>query len=179
MFTYRDCIKEYTNVYAFNKALENKELFKIEKGLYSKKKYETELSIMSFKYSNAVFTLDSAFYYHNLTDVVPDKYYLATTKDAYKINDKRVKQVFYLDKQFNFGITNITYEGSKIKIYDKERMLIELVRRKSKTSFDYYKEIINNYRDIVNELDVEKIEEYTGLYYNADNLFNTIQMEVL
>ena len=176
--TYADCIKEYSNGFALKKAVDNKELFKVDLGLYSDKKYEPELSIIAFRYPNAVFTLDSAFYYHGLTDYVPDKYFLATPKDAYKIRDKRVKQVFYLDKQFDFGITEIIYENTKIKIYDKERMLIELIRRKNKTPFDYYKEIINNYRKIVDELDMSKIEKYIKKYNNTDTLLKTLQLEV-
>ena len=42
----------------------------------------------------AVFSLDSAFYYHGLTDVIPDKYYLTTEKSAAKIKDPRVVQIF-------------------------------------------------------------------------------------
>ena len=35
--------------------------------------------------------------------------------------------------------------------------------------FDYYKEIIRNYRDISYELDMYKIEEYLSLYKNNLN----------
>lgn len=178
LLTYGDCIKEYSNGFALKKALKNSRLFKVDAGIYSKKKYESELSIIAFKYKNAVFTLDSAFYYHGLTDFVPEKYFLATPKDAYKIRDKRVKQVFYLNKQFDFGITDIIYENTRIKIFDKERMLIELIRRKNKMPFDYYKEIINNYRKIVDELDMSKIERYIKKYYNKETLFKKLQLEV-
>ena len=52
------------------------------------------------------------------------------------------------DKYFDIGDSFIYYNDIKIRIYDKERMLIELVRNKNKISYDMYKEIINNYRDI-------------------------------
>ena len=43
---------------------------------------------------------------------------------------------------------------------------------------DIYKEIISNYRKIVNNLDMYKIEEYLSLFKNDVNLANILQMEV-
>ena len=65
-----------------------------------------------------------------------------------------------------------------INIYDRERLLIELIRKKKQIPFDYYKEIISNYRAIVDELDMYKIEEYLTLFKNDINLSNILQMEV-
>ena len=42
----------------------------------------------------------------------------------------------------------------RISMYTKERMLVELLRKKNKLPFDYYKEILGNYRKIIYELDV-------------------------
>lgn len=47
-----------------------------------------------YKYPNAVVTMKSAFYFHGLTDMIPDECDLATTRDATKIKDERVKQYF-------------------------------------------------------------------------------------
>ena len=38
----------------------------------------------------------------------------------------------------------MNYDGVDIVIYDKERLLVELIRNKRKFSFDFYKEIIEN-----------------------------------
>ena len=85
---------------------------------------------------------------------------MATTRDATKIKDERVKQYFISDGFFEEGIETVDYKGYEIRIYNKERMLIELVRYKSKLPFDYYKEIILGYRKLVPSLDVisEKME---------------------
>ncbi len=65
-----------------------------------------------------------------------------------------------------------------IRVYDKERMLIELARNKNKMGYDEYKEIVINYRKIADDLDIEKIEEYLKNYTNGDKLFEIIQNEV-
>ena len=46
----------------------------------------------------------------------------------------------------------------EIKIYSKERMLIEVVRNKSKLPYDYYKEIIGRHRKLVNEMDIQEVQ---------------------
>lgn len=178
IYSYNEALNKYKNVSMLKDAIIRREIFKAEKGVYSDKSDNEEIEIISYKYKNAVLTLDSAYYYHDLTDYVPDKYYLATTKDAYKIRDKRVKQFFYLEQNFNIGIQEIDYNGVRIKIYDKERMLVELVRRKNKMAFDYYKEIVRNYRHIVNELDINKIQNYILKYSNSKNLYKKLMLEV-
>ena len=66
-----------------------------------------------------------------------------------------------------------------IKNNNQERMLIELIRNKSKIPFDYYKEIIGNYRNRVNEMDFGKVSEYAEHFKMNQTIMNTIQMEVL
>ena len=43
----------------------------------------------------------------------------------------------------------------------------------------YYKEIISNYRNRVERMDIAKVEEYAYSFRNADKLMDMIQMEVL
>ena len=75
IFTYNECIDKYNGLYQFRKALSEGKLRKIEKGYYSDAKYESELAVISHKYPKAILTLNSAFYYHGLTDTIPDYYY--------------------------------------------------------------------------------------------------------
>ena len=66
----------YTKIrskYNLNKKIKNEELYQLEKGIYSNKKYVPEIQIISKKYPEAIFTLNSAFYYHRLTDTIPEK----------------------------------------------------------------------------------------------------------
>ena len=72
----------------------------------------------------------------------------------------------------------MTVEGATINIYDKERMLIELIRNKNQIAFDYYKEIISNYRKIINDLDISKIEEYIERFPHEEHIYETLQREV-
>lgn len=123
--------------------------------------------------------MNSAFYYHSLTDVIPEKYFLATAKDAHKIGGKRIKQIFHREGQFPIGITTMEYRNFAIRIYDKERMLIELIRNKRALPFDYYKEVVEGYRRIVQTLDLEKMQEYILAFPNQRHIMEAVELEVL
>lgn len=170
--------KNKYSTYQLNKAIENKELFKVDNGLYSDVEFVNPLEIILKKYPNAIFTSDSAYYYYDLTDVIPDYFYLATKRSDSRINDKYIKQIFIPNDLFEFGKTQIEVESVKINIYDKERMLVELIRKKNLIPFDYYKEIITNYRKKIDTLDIYKIQEYISYYKNESSLYDTLMREV-
>ena len=178
IYSYEEAISKYKTNYQLDKAIENKEIFKIEPGLYSDHEFINYLLVINKKYPNAIFTSDSAYYYHNLTDVIPQSYFLATHRKATKIMDNKVKQIYVPEDKFNIGISTIKVNGIEIKIYDKEKLLIELVKNSDKIPFDYYKEIINNYRNISDELDMNKLSDYLNYYKKDIDLFSKIQKEV-
>ena len=122
--------------------------------------------------------MDSAFYYWNLTDVIPDKFCLATKQTSIRFKEEDIRQFFIDDEVFELGKTTLNVENVEINIYDRERLLVELIRKKNLMPFDYYKEIISNYRKIVNELDSFKISKYISYYKNEETLYDRLQSEV-
>lgn len=178
IYNYKEIIEIYGNDYNLKKALSKNEIFKLDKGIYSSKKIVSPLVIYSKKYPNSVITMDSAYYYYNLTDVIPSKVYLATDRNTDKINNEKIIQTFMSKDILYQGRINVQTNDGIINIYDRERLLIELIRKKKQIPFDYYKEIISNYRAIVDKLDMYKIEEYLSLFKNDENLSNILQMEV-
>ena len=100
-----------------------------------------ELEIISKKYPNAIITLNSAFYYYGLTDTIPNFYYVATPKNTRKISDERVKQFYENSEAFDMGKTTMNYDGVDIVIYDKERLLVELIRNKKRFMKSFIEEV--------------------------------------
>lgn len=179
VLTYKECIEKYGSDHLMKKEILEGRLFQKEKGIYSLQKSCSELEIISIKYPRSVFTGESAFYYHSLTDVIPDYYHLATIRTDSRIRDKRVKQSFLKGEIFEMGKTKIQRNNIEINIYSMERMLIELMRFKSKLPFDYYKEIIASYRNKADTMDIAMVEEYADRFKNGDKIMDMIQMEVL
>jgi len=130
------------------------------------------------KYSKAIITMDSAFYHYNLTDVIPQTIHIATGMHSYVIPDDSITQYFINEDLLEIGKTTMNINGEIVNIYDKERLLIELIKRRNQIAFDYYKEIINNYRKISHELKITRLEKYLVNFPNEDKIFDIIQKEV-
>ena len=179
LLTYPECLAKWQSDYQVKKQISEGKLYRIEKGVYSDIPDVSTLAVISFKYPNAIFTMDSAFYYHGLTDVISDKYHLATDKHAIYISDDRVHQYYVSSDILNVGVTTMERRNATFKIYDKERMLIELLRFKNKLPFDYYKEIIANYRHLIYDLDIERIQAYADSFPRSKMISDALEMEVL
>lgn len=177
-YTYKEILKKYGSRYNIKKALKNKEIYKLDKNIYSEKSFINPLILYSKKYPYAVITMDTAFYYYNLTDVIPNKTHLATPRNARIIKNQEIEQIF-MDKNILYaGKSIVKVNNENVYMYNKERLLIELIRKRKQIPFDYYKEIIANYREIVDELDMYKIEQYLSLFKNDLNLSEALQREV-
>lgn len=181
IYKYSELLKKgiYNNDGKIKKAIADEKLFKTDFGLYSDKKINSKLEIMSKKYENYIFNSDSAFFYHGLTDNIPSKYYIASKRGSQKIKNEDIVQTFMDDKYFEIGDTFIFYNNVKLRIYDKERMLIELVRNKNSISYDMYKEIVNNYRNIIDSLNLLKLQDYLSKFNDGEKYLKIIQEEVL
>ena len=80
ILTYKQCIERYGSDYMLKKEIAEGRVFQKEKGIYSLSNACSELEIISVKYPRAIYTGESAFYYHSLSDVIPDYYHLATIR---------------------------------------------------------------------------------------------------
>ena len=178
LYTYKECLEKFGSKYQINKLVSEGKLYKQEKGIYSDEKYIPALQIISMRYPKAVFTMNSAFYYHNLTDVIPDEYYLATDRGAPKIKDRRVIQIFENSEFLLMGAEYSRHNNIEIFMYNKERMLVELLRNKNKLPFDYYKEILGNYRKIIDNLDIPEIQDYAYVLPKSRMIMEALQTEV-
>ena len=178
LYSFQEILKKYGTRNNIGEAIKNGEIYKLKNNVYSDKKYVNPIAIVSKKYPSGIITMDSAFYYYNLTDVIPQRVYLATNRNSNKIMDEKIVQIFMPKDILNKGKTEIDINGNKVNIYDRERLLIELIRKRASIPFDYYKEIIDNYRQISYELDMYKIEEYVALFKNEVNLKSILQLKV-
>ena len=178
IYSGKEAIEKYGTRYNLSKALKNKEIFRLEHGIYSDKDLVNPMIIASKKYSSAIITMDSAFYYYELTDVIPKKTFIATNRNSNIIHDSNIVQIRIPKEKLNQGKEVVLIDGEKVKMYNKERLLVELIRKRNQIPFDYYKELISNYRKIVDDLDMYKIEEYLSLYKNESNIADVLLREV-
>ena len=179
VLSYKEAALRFGNDYNLTKAVSDGVIFKQEEGIYSTERFEPEIGIVMKKYSKAVLTGEYAFYVHGLTNVIPEKYDLATPSKAAPITDPRVRQSYVNDKVFSLGIIEKEVDGVTVRIYDKERMLIELLRKKNSMPYDLYKEIIMNYREIISSLEIWRIQEYAAIFPKSKMISKALDEEVM
>lgn len=178
ILTYTECIEKYGNDYQLEKAIAEEGVYRVESGVYSTKRYFNELEIIFKKYPNAILTGEYAFYCHDLTDVIPEKYHIATKAKAAKLQDPRIVQMYVRDDLLMLGVTEKDINSVKVRIYDKERMLIELLRNKNTMPYYLYKEILGNYRKIIEDLQIWRIQEYSDIFPKSKMIWKALREEV-
>lgn len=177
--TYSVCLRECGSQYQVQRAVETGSLFKVEEGVYAVEPNVPEIALISAKYPNAIIAGEYAFYYHGFTDVIPEKYSMATKSKAAKISDPRVFQIYVRDDLLELGAQTQSVDGYEFRIYDRERMLIELLRNKNTMPYDLYKEILLKYRGLVNSLELWRIQEYAEKFPKSKMIKKALDEEVL
>ena len=181
ILSYSECINNWRSDYQIKKRIKEGKLFKIERGVYSdnlSNSRASALEVIVAKYPKSIITMNSAFYYHGLTDVIPDEICIAREQHAAHISDNRIKQYYLPSSILDMGVTTMKKRNIIFRIYDKERMLIELIRYKNRLPYDYYKEILGNYRNIIFALDIERIQEYADTFPKSKMISDTLEREV-
>ncbi len=177
--TYQECLNFFGTDYKIKKEIASERMIQLEPGMYSDTKFVSELEYIFKKYPRAVFCGQSAYYYHGLTDVIPDVHHLLTLRSDTRIKDERVKQYFVEDALYGLGKEQMLYNGNQILIYNRERMLLDLMRFEARIPRDYYKEIIGGYRRIADEMDFYLLEEYAQELRSCKKILDKISREVL
>ena len=178
LYSYKECMDIYGNDYQIDQAVKEKRLFKIEPGIYSTKSMVSDVEVIQKKYPDVVFAGEYAFYELGMTDVIPDKYCIATRSKSAPLKDPRIVQIYIRDDLLNEGVTLMEINGSTIRMYDRERMLIELIRNRNTMPYDLYKEIIKNYRATIKELEIWRIQEYTDMFPKSKMIRRALSLEV-
>ncbi len=179
LMTTSECLAKYGSFYHISKAIQEDKLRKIAHGVYSDGGRYRDVELLLKKYPVAVVTMFSAYYYYGLTDNVPDKIHLAVERDGTKIRDPNVVEYFIPKGTGGIGAVNAQLHGIDLRIFDKERLLIETIRMRTKLPLDLYHEVIGNFRKESNSLYPAKMEDYLDAFPKKELIFDAIKREVL
>lgn len=164
---HRDLMKQGFSDYQVQNLVKKKALFFISKGIYSTDENINYLEVITKKHPNAIFTLETACYCYGLIDTISEPYVIATKQKDRKILDDKVKQIFMKDNLYFLGINNMKIGNINIKIYDLERLLVDVVRNKKNMDFDKYAKIISSYKRISKILNKRKLELYLSNFKDS------------
>ncbi len=119
-----------------------------------------------------IFSHETALYFHDLCDRTPIKYQL-TIPSYYNnvlIKDKNY-QFFYLKEElYEIGIIEMkTPYGNKVKVYDLERTICDIIRNKKKIEIALFTDAMKRYADRKDRNSI-KLHKYAKIFNIEDEL---------
>lgn len=180
MLTYQEALAEAGSRHRLRKMLETGELHKHSRNLYCRKSDRPSALAAIFKrYPRSIATGMTALYLHGLVDMPPDLVDIATKRGGTKISDPAIRQHFIPDEWLDVGSSHVMHDGESMPAYDRERMLLELMRSRNKIPYDIYREAVRSYRKAADSLDIYKLEDYARLIPRGESYLERALEEVL
>ena len=156
--------------------IKQKIIRKVAYGIYiDNNLIEDEFYILQKRFSNIVFSYNTACYLLGLSDRAPYKIEVTT------INHNNISEnldIHYVSNdKFDIGLIEIESPYSNpIKIYNAERCICDILKNPESVDLEVYNKIINNYFKSRNK-NLSLLEEYSKIF-NVHEKFEHI-MEVL
>ena len=135
--------------YFLTKLMDRKQINRISRGYYGLVNYSTDEYYKTISMSEkAIFSMNTALYLHNLSDRAPlvfdvtvPYYYGGSLR-----KNKNVNLHFVKDSVLNLGkIEIISPFGMKIKVYDKERTICDIVKNRNNMDMEIFSKALKNY----------------------------------
>ena len=142
ILNHKELLEKYKSDVVIKKLIIEEKLFKIDKSLYSTEKDYSNLEFILKKYNSFIFTMETALYLYGFKGIKLNNYSIATKRKAKVIKNELIKQYFIPDDLYEIGLTRINYNGYEVNIYDKERLLLEIIKNKDKMDNDLYENIM-------------------------------------
>lgn len=154
-------------------------LIKIAPGFYVDKNYLfDDYYILQRRYPKYIFSGMSALYIHGLTDKIPN-FMDVTAPQGYhpsrkKIDNLSIRAISNTDI-YNLGIIEAeTMFGNKVKVYDQERVICDLVKYRDKYDGETFVKAIREYLKKVN--DQIKLFKYARILGVEKKVFEIIEV---
>lgn len=153
----------YTN-YKIGKLVDEGVLVKVYQGVYALGDIDTiEIRDINVIVENGVVSLKSAAYYYKLLDGEEGKIEITLNRDQKppKLPYDFFSYYYTTSKFYEIGLNVIDQNGRKLKIYDIERTVCDIVRHRSKYDSYIVREVIENYLTS-DGCDIEKLLDYAS-----------------
>lgn len=178
VYTWEEIVRIEGSISKAYKSVENRKYKKVSHGVYvDDGELISELEQLFVRYPRATLTLQSAFDYYELSDYIPDKYHLVTPYNSHTIKNNKVSQSYMSEEMIEIGRQKIDTKYGYIFIFDKERMLIELFRLRTKLPKEYFLEVVSSYRTLksMEAISLRRISEYCMKMTSGHRLLKEIQ----
>ena len=121
---------------------------KVGNGIYiDSNKIEDSYYVFNLSMPNTIFSHMTALYFHGLSIKAPDDKYDITVRKTYNSKHLKNHEVFYVsDDIYELGLTEAeTPMGNKVRVYDIERCICDIIRSKNRMDLEHVKYSIREY----------------------------------
>ena len=121
---------------------------KVGNGIYiDSSKIEDSYFVFALELPNIIYSHMTALYFHGLSIKAPNNKYDITVPNNYFNYKIKKHNVFYVDREiYELGLIQIdTPMGNKVKVYDTERCICDIIRSKNRMDSEFVKHSIREY----------------------------------
>ena len=151
---------------------------KVGNGIYiDSKKIEDSYYTFNLELPNIIYSHMTALYFHGLSIKAPDNKCDITVLNNYFNYKLKNHNVFYVDKEiYNMGLTEIeTPYGNKVRVYDIERCICDIIRSKNRMDLEHIKYSIRSYIKRKDK-NINKLSEYAEKLGIKEEVMNYIEI---
>ncbi len=161
----KDLVKNNIRKETLKRLTENGEIEKVQRGVYIVPEIiPDEYKLIQLKISKGIYSFQTALYLWDLSNKVPEEYHI-TIYQGY--NTKHLKEKYnkikfhYVKKEIlELGLTSKTSPfGNKIRVYNPERTICDLIKRKNKIDSQIFSDAITLYFKSKKK-DLSKLSKY-------------------
>ena len=140
---------------------------RLERGLYiDSSKLEDSYYVFQYKCPKAIFSHETALYFHDLSDRTPIGF-MVTVPSGYNsrlLKDSNYKFSYIREDLHNLGVIEMkTPYGNNIRVYDIERTICDIIRDRNKIEKYQFADALKRYAKL-------KIKDISKLYKYAEKL---------
>ena len=140
---YFDISRNYLSIMTKKNMIE-----KVAKGIYiDSAKIEDIYYVLSVSTPKVIYSHMTALYFHNLSIKAPDRSFDITVTKKYNNPKLKKHNVFYVSNDiYELGLTEaVTPMGNKVRVYDIERCICDIIRSKNRMDLEHVKYSIREY----------------------------------
>ena len=141
----------------------NNDIEKVSRGIYlSPSAFEDSYFSFQQKYKKAIFSHMNALCFYGMTEEFPYNYTATVPQNYHEDTVNEKYNVFYVsDDIYELGVIEIeTPNGNKVRAYDKERCICDIIRSKGRMDSEQIKKTIKQYMQS-RDKDIAKLSEYS------------------
>lgn len=151
---------------------------RIGNGIYiDSSKIEDSYFVFNLELPNVVYSHMTALYFHGLSIKAPNDKYDITVRKNYNSKHLKKHNVFYVDKDiYELGLTEVeTPMGNKVRVYDIERCICDIIRSKKRMDSEHIKYSVREYIKRKNK-DLVKLSTYADKMGIKEEVMNYVDV---